>query len=60
VTGAPLGTGLGDGVGEGSGVGLSDADGLGEPVPDELAPEFGEVVPVAAVLAPAEPLAVGR
>jgi hypothetical protein len=60
VTGAPLGTGLGDGLGEGSGLGLSESDGLGEPLPDELAPEFGEVVPVGADLAPAEPLAVGR
>ena len=60
VTGAALGTGLGVGLGEGAGLGLSESDGLGEPLPDELAAEFGEVVPVGADLAPAEPLAVGR
>jgi hypothetical protein len=66
VTGAPLGTGLGDGLGEGSGLGLSDADGLVEALAlsDELALalalELDEAVLVAVLVAPAEPLAVGR
>jgi len=68
VTGAPLGTGLGDGLGEGSGLGLSDADGLAEALAlsDELALALSlalsldEAPPLAVLVAPAEPLAVGR
>jgi hypothetical protein len=66
VTGAPLGTGLGDGLGEGAGLGLSDADGLAEALAlsEELALALSlaldEGVPVAVEVAPAEPLAVGR
>ena len=68
VTGAAVGTRLGDGLGEGSGLGLSDADGLAEALAlsDELALslalalELDEAVLVAVEVSPAEPLAVGR
>jgi hypothetical protein len=68
VTGAPMGTGLGDGLGDGSGLGLSDADGLAEALAlsDELALslalslELDEEPPLAVLVTPAEPLAVGR
>jgi hypothetical protein len=70
VTGAALGTGLGVGLGEGSGLGLSDADGLAEAlvVSDELALALwlvlslvlDEAPPLAVLVTPAEPLAVGR
>jgi len=70
VTGAALGTGLGVGLGEGSGLGLSDADGLAEALAlsDELALalslvlslELDEEPPLAVLVTPAEPLAVGR
>jgi len=67
VTGAAVGTRLGDGLGEGSGLGLSDADGLAEALAlsDELALslalalELDEAVLVAVELTPAEPPAVG-
>jgi hypothetical protein len=70
VTGAALGTGLGDRLGEGSGLGLSDGDALAEALAlsDELALALSlalalgldEAVLVAVELAPAEPLVVGR
>ena len=66
VTGAPLGTGLGDGLGEGDGLGLSDGDGLAEGLvlSDELALSLAlsldEEPPLAVLVEPAEPLAVGR
>ena len=72
VTGAALGTGLGVGLGEGSGLGLSDADGLTEALAlsDELtlalalvlalSLELDEAPPLAVLVTPAEPLAVGR
>ena len=72
VTGAALGTGLGVGLGEGSGLGLSDADGLTEALAlsDELtlalalvlalSLELDEAPPLAVLVTPAEPPAVGR
>ncbi len=63
VTGAPLGTGVGDGLGEGSGLGLSDADGLAEGLVSELSLALALSLALsllAVLVAPAEPLAVGR
>ena len=66
VSAAPLGTGVGEGLGEGDGLGLSDADGLAEGLvlSDELALSLAlsldEEPPLAVLVEPAEPLAVGR
>ena len=61
---------MGEGLGEGDGLGLSDADGLAEALAlsDELALalslvlslELDEEPPLAVLVTPAEPLAVGR
>jgi hypothetical protein len=64
VTGAALGTGLGDGLEEGSGLVLSDADGLAEVLVVSLADELAVAVALslalvlALVLDEAPPLAV--
>jgi hypothetical protein len=62
VTGAALGTGLGDGLEEGSGLVLSDADGLAEvlvvSLADELSVAFALSLVPALVLDEAPPLAV--
>jgi hypothetical protein len=53
VTGAALGTGLGDGLAEGSGLVLSDADGLAEVLVVSLADELAVAVALSLALVPA-------
>jgi hypothetical protein len=60
VTGAPSGTGLGDGLAEGWGLGVCDADGLALVVAlaDELADELALVLALVVVRGEEPPLAV--